>query len=229
VVTDLFVGIEALAFAIALARRHAHGAALDDRALERQRWLIASFAAIGSAALLGAAIHARVPVGDDPTRRRMWRLSLGLIAVGGWSAWRIGAATALSSRPRRRVARATTLAYGTYLATLTRTNPPFVVAIAAYVPGAIFLSAALATRLKQPAERRSIALALVGMGLTFVGALVQVGRIAIHPRLFDHNATYHAIQAVALACFFAAADGIVRQGTRHAPRAAHEVNQPVRT
>ncbi len=226
--TDLLVGIEAIAFAIVLARRHPHGPALGARALERHRWLVASFAASGSAALLGAAIHARVPVEDDPTRRRMWRLSLGLIGVGGLSAWRIGAAIALAGRRRRRVSRATTAACVAYLVTLTRTNPPFAVAIAAYVPGAMFLSAALATRLRQPAERPSTAIALVGMGLTFTGALAQVGRIGIHPRLFDHNATYHAIQAVALACFFVAADGIVNHRTGHAPPGAHETPQAVR-
>lgn len=223
--TDLFVGLEAMAFAIVLARRRPNGPAMGARAMERHRWLVASFAATGSAALLGAAIHGLLPVKDDPTRRRMWRLSLGFIGVGGLAAWRIGAATALAGRWRHRVTGAATVAHGAYLVTLTRTDPPFAVAIAAYLPGAMFLSAALASRLRRPAERRPAALALVGMGLTLGGALAQVGRIAIHPRLFDHNATYHAIQAAAVACFFLAAGGLVRHTSGQAP---HDPPQPVR-
>lgn len=215
--TDLFVGLEAMAFAIVLARRRPDGPAMSARATERRRWLVASFAATGSAALLGAAIHGLLPVKEDPTRRRMWRLSLGFIGVGGLAAWRIGAATALAGRWRRRVADAATVAHGAYLVTLTRTDPPFAVAIAAYLPGAMFLSAALASRLRRPAERRPAGLALVGIGLTFGGTLAQVGRIAIHPRLFDHNATYHAIQAAAVACFFVAAGGLVSRTSGQAP------------
>jgi len=115
------------------------------------------------------------------------------------------------------VADAATVAHGAYLVTLTRTDPPFAVAIAAYLPGAMFLSAALASRLRRPAERRPTALALVGIGLTFGGSLAQVGRIAIHPRLFDHNATYHAIQAAAVAFFFVAAGGLVSRTSGQAP------------
>ena len=225
--TDLFVGLEGMAFSIALARRRPIDPAMGARANERRRWLVASFAATGSAALLGAAIHARPPVKDDPTRRRMWRLSLGFIGVGGLAAWRIGAATALAGRWRRRVTGAATVAHGAYLVTLTRTDPPFAVAvaIAAYLPGAMFLSAALASRLRRPAERRPAALALLGMGLTFSGALAQVGRIAIHPRFFDHNATYHAIQAAAVACFFVAASGLVSPPSGQAQQ---DLPQPVR-
>jgi hypothetical protein len=208
--TDLLVGLESIVFAVGLARRRPAGAAVDARTLERHYWLVASFAATGAAALFGAATHGLFPDREDPTRRRLWRLSLGSIGVAGLSAWRIGAATALHGRWGRRVSGAATLAHGAYLVGLTRTDPPFKVAIAAYLPGALFLSTAITSRLRFPAERRSAAIALVGMGLTFGGALAQVGRIAIHPRLFDHNATYHAIQATAAACFFAAAGGLVR-------------------
>jgi hypothetical protein len=211
--TDLIVGLEAMAFAVGLARRRPDATDIDARALERHRWLVASFAATGAAALLGAAIHGLFPEKDDPTRRRMWRLSLGSIGVAGLSAWRIGAAMALRGRWLRRVSTVATLAHGAYLLNLTRSDPPFKVAVAAYLPGALFLSAALASRLRYPAERRPAVIALVGMGLTFGAALAQVGHVALHPRLFDHNATYHTIQAAAGACFFAAADGLVRGGS----------------
>src|SRR5947208_1594961 len=45
-----------------------------------------------------------------------------------------------------------------------------------------------------------------------VAAAIQVRHIAVHPRLFDHNASYHATQAVAVACFYAAARRFVGIG-----------------
>lgn len=215
--TDLAVGIEASAFAVILLRRAPRDAA-DARTRELHRWLVVSFASTGIAALTGAAIHGLFADRNDPRRRRLWRLSMGAIDIGGLSAWRIGAALALSERRRRVVVAIATTLHGAYLAILSRTDPPFSVAIATYLPGALFLSASLLGRLPHTAERRASALAAVGMSLTFGAAFIQLRGIAIHPRLFDRNATYHAVQAVAVACFFAATDGLIR-GARGGPDA----------
>jgi hypothetical protein len=106
------------------------------------------------------------------------------------------------------------VAHAAYLLGLARTNPPYAVAIATYLPGAIALAAGLVRRLRDPVTRGAAAIGLAGLGLTFGAAAVQVRRIAVHPRLFDHNATYHAIQAVAIACFYAAARRFVQPGGR---------------
>lgn len=207
--TDLAVGVEASAFAVILFRR-APRYAIDPRTREVHRWLVVSFASTGIAALAGAAIHGLFADRTDPRRRRLWRLSMGAIDVGGLTAWRIGSALALSEPRRRVVADISTTVHGAYLAILSRSDPPFSVAIATYLPGALFLTAALLGRLPSAAGRKAAAVAAVGMGLTFGAAIVQLRGIAIHPRLFDRNATYHSVQAVAVACFFAAADGLIR-------------------
>ena len=104
--------------------------------------------------------------------------------------------------------------HAAYLVALSRTNPPYAVAIATYLPGALALvprcSAASPTRV----VRAPPAIAAAGLGLTFGAAAVQVRRIAIHPRLFDHNATYHTIQAAALVCFSPARGFIQPTGRR---------------
>jgi hypothetical protein len=41
-----------------------------------------------------------------------------------------------------------------------------------------------------------------GMTLTFAAALVQQRRVALHRVYFNHNALYHAIQAVAIGLLF---------------------------
>ena len=60
--------------------------------------------------------------------------------------------------------------------------------------------------------RRGARLGLAGLGLTFVAAGVQAGRVGLHPRLFDHNALYHAIQGVAVAVFYLSARALAERG-----------------
>jgi hypothetical protein len=48
---------------------------------------------------------------------------------------------------------------------------------------------------------------LLGMVLTLVAAVVQQRRIALHPTYFNHNALYHAIQAIALGLIYVGARG----------------------
>jgi len=38
-----------------------------------------------------------------------------------------------------------------------------------------------------------------------IGSLVQLERVALHPVYFNHNALYHAVEAIALLCMFGAA------------------------
>jgi hypothetical protein len=203
--TDLAVGVEAGAFAIALARAGRGAAVRTARETAIRRWFVVFFAATSVAAIVGAALHGLLPDGPGAARLRLWRVSLGSIGVAGLSAWCLATLLALPRGAARGVQRLALVAHAAYLAGLTRTNPPYAVAIATYMPGALALGAALVSRLSDPITRRAASLALLGLGLTFGAALAQVRRIAVHPRLFDHNATYHTIQAIALACFFAAA------------------------
>ena len=212
--TDLAIGFEAGAFAIAVARL-GRGAGLPTARLAAlRRWFVVFFAATSMAAIAGAALHGLLPNGPSPARRRLWRLSLGSIGVAGLSAWCLGALLALPRGAALRVRQLAVVAHAAYLVGLARTNPPYAIAIAAYLPGALALSAGLVSRLRDPVARGAAAIALAGLGLTFGAAAVQVRRIAVHPRLFDHNATYHAIQAIAVACFYAAARRLLDGGSR---------------
>ncbi len=212
--TDLAIGIEAGAFAIALARTGAKsgdGSPVTDAI---RRWFVVFFGATSLAAVAGAALHGLLPSGDAPARRRLWRVSLGSIGVAGLSAWCLGALLALPREAAGRVRRVAIVAHAGYLVALSRTHPPYVVAIATYLPGALALGAGLVSRLRDPLVGGAATIALTGLGLTFGAAAVQVRRIAIHPRLFDHNATYHTIQAVAIACFYAAARRFIHAAGR---------------
>ena len=203
--TDLAVGLEAGVFALVIARTGDRAATLSPRAVASRRWFVVFFAATSAAAIVGAVLHGLLPARDTRARRRLWRVSLGSIGVAGLSAWCLGAVLALPRATAVRVRRVMIAAHAIYLLWLSRSNPPYSVAIAVYVPGAVALGSGLVRRSRDPITRTAAAIALAGLGLTFGAAAVQLKRIAIHPRLFDHNATYHTIQAVALASFFAAA------------------------
>ena len=212
--TDLAVGLEAGVFAAALAWTGVRDGMRSREALLRRRWFVVFFAATSVAAIVGAALHGLLPRDDTPARRRLWRVSLGSIGVAGLSAWCLGAGLALPRSAATRVQRAVIAVHAAYLLALTRTNPPFAIAIAAYMPGALALGAGLIRRLRDPLTRGAATVALAGLAMTFGAAAVQVRKIAIHPRLFDHNATYHTIQAMAIACFYGAAHRFDRREDR---------------
>ena len=48
----------------------------------------------------------------------------------------------------------------------------------------------------------------------FVGSVVQFRRVAVHPVYFDHNALYHAIEAIALLFMFGAARWAIATGAQ---------------
>ncbi len=208
-VTDLVIGVEAGIFALAVARASGGDATRTQRATAARRWFVVFFAATSVAAIAGAALHGFFPDRDALARIRLWRLSLGSIGVAGLSAWCLGAVLALPPAAAGRLQRILATAHAAYLVGLARTNPPYRLAIAVYLPGAATLGLALVRGLRQPALRRPAAIALSGLGLTFGAAVVQLRGIAIHPRLFDRNSTYHAIQALAIGCLYVAARGFV--------------------
>jgi len=212
--TDLLIGVEAGIFALILTRAGHGDATRRQTAIGIRRWFVVFFGATSVAALAGAALHGFFPDRGTVGRLRLWRVSLGSIGIGGLSAWGLGAVLALPTHAANRVQRAAIAAHGAYLVGLSRTNPPFMVAIAVYLPGAAALGLALVSRVGHPARRQPAAIGLAGLGLTFGAAVVQLRRIAIHPRIFDHNATYHAIQAVAIGCFYLAARGFIRPPRR---------------
>lgn len=208
-ITDLLIGLEAGIFALAIARAGEGDTTRTQLVVTVRRWFVVFFAATSVAAMAGAMLHGFFPGRGAVGRVRLWRVSLGAIGIGGLSAWSLAVALALPAAAADRVQRKLAAAHAAYLVGLAHTNPPYMVAIAVYLPGAAALGLALVSRLRHPALRRPAAIGLAGLGLTFGAALVQLRRIAIHPRLFDHNATYHTIQAIAIGCFYVAARAFI--------------------
>ncbi len=201
--TDLGLALECAAFAVLLLR---------DRGAPARRWFAGFFAVLSAAAALGAIEHGFVADKTSSVGAVVWTatlLAVGLAAVAGWGA---GARLVLGRRTARGVTSAVAAAFAAYAAVVVLGERRFAVAIAFYLPAALFLLVAF-----RRAARRGYARVNAGswgLALTFVAAAVQQGRVALHPRFFDHNALYHVIQAVGLYLVFRGA----RLATRIAPR-----------
>jgi hypothetical protein len=208
--TDLGVAIEAAICTVLIATTQPTGHGDHRRAGSLRHWLAVFFGATAVAAATGAALHGIRSDRAATARRRLWRISLGSIGVASLSSWRIAAGVTRVDDRDRPILPVVTAAHGAYLAVLPFTQPPYAVAIATYLPGAVALGGSLAGRVSDDGWRRPAALGLTALGLTFVAAVVQLRRIGIDPRYFDHNALYHTLQAAGIAVFLASGQGLVK-------------------
>lgn len=164
-----------------------------------RRYFSLLFAAIGGGALAGALSHGFFP---ETTFGGviLWRVTMLLIGVAAAACF-ILAMDLLVGAARGVIALAA-LAFVGYAAVILFVNSRFAVALYFYVPASVLLLFAFLRLL--PTAPRTGVFGACGMLLTFAAAWVQSAGIALHPRLFDHNATYHLVQAFGLLLVFLA-------------------------
>jgi hypothetical protein len=175
-------------------------------------YFVMFFCAVGLAALLGGTDHGFLL--DKTTRLRVvvWKGTLVAIGVSALAAWQ-ASALLIAPTPGRWIRAGAVVAFIGYLFAVARTDA-FLVAIVHYLPAVLFLFAVFGWRYARGRERHYL-WGVVALLLTLAAASVQQARIGLHPVLFNHNALYHLIQAVALWLLFVAARGIV-----HHPKAS---------
>jgi hypothetical protein len=93
------------------------------------------------------------------------------------------------------------LLYLAYVAVVLWISRRFVIAIAAYLPATLLLLVVLAGRWRRHRETASL-LGIIGVLLTLLAAGLQQAGVGVHPEYFDHNALYHAVQALAMYLLF---------------------------
>jgi len=200
--TDYALALECAVFFVVAVRWHGHG--------DLRRWWAAFFATIGLAALIGGTAHGYFPDETIGVGRLLWLgtlLTLGLTSVAAWS---IGSHLALG-RDAGAFLRGTAVAVlAVYAIVVTFVTRAFLAAIVMYLPATLFLLGALVSRYRRAPGTR-LALGIAGLALTFAAAVIQQLRIGVHPVWFDHNALYHAVQAVALLLLFIAARATVME------------------
>ena len=169
-------------------------------------WFVVFFWAVALAALLGGTEHGFVLDQTTLMHALVWKGTLVAIGASALAAWMAGAHLVAPPAEAWIKAGAVVLFIG-YLFAVARTDR-FLIAIVHYLPAVVFLLAVFARRYVRERER-CYAWGVVALLLTFAAAGIQQARIALHPVLFNHNALYHLIQAIALLMLFVAARGIV--------------------
>jgi hypothetical protein len=186
--TDYLLMLQCAYFVTALARRPA--------GFVRNAFVVV-FAAVALASFAGGTLHGFFPDPGEAVHVALWLVTL--LAIGVTSAAMIAVATAIGFPGAGRGTPVVLLLAGwlLYAATVVWVRRDFAVAIAAYLPAALYLMVVLAhswRRRRAPGAVTGIA----GVVLALLGAAGQQAGVALHPVHFDHNAVYHVVQAVAL-------------------------------
>ncbi len=190
--TDYLLAVECGVFAALLARRGADAA-----------WTVV-FAATSVASLLGGTVHGFLPDAEGPASRALWAITILCVGVTAAALVRAGAGVGWGRERARRLNSGLGLALIGYAGVVLFVRREFTVAIAAYLPAALFLMFVFA-RNGWRGRPAGVAPALSGITITIGGAAAQNAGIGLHPVYFDHNALYHVVQAVALYLLFRAA------------------------
>jgi hypothetical protein len=201
--TDYALAILCAGFAWACAQRW------PSHALSR--WFTVFFLAAAAAPLLGGTVHGFLADGPAQLEAMLWKatlLAMGAVALAGCA---IGAHLLLLPHAAGRVIALASVATALYAGVVVLWRDEFGVAVAFYLPAALFLLVALVL-----SRRPGSPVAALGLGCTFVAAGIQQARLPLHPTYFDHNALYHLVQGVGLALIFVGGRRLVSRGEIHA-------------
>lgn len=199
-ITDFLLTLEAALFSLLLWRS---GSADSDLRIP----FAVFFGATAAAALAGGLVHGFFAASVSGAGLALWRISLLALGIVALATWTIGARLVLTTPAAlvvQMLAVAITVAYASVIVAV---SDSFWIAIADYVPPTLFLFVAFAVVYRR--DDLPTLSGLLGLALTLLAAFVQQRKIALHPVYFNHNALYHAIQAVGLFLIFRSAREIV--------------------
>ncbi len=202
--TDFGLALECALFAVLLHRSREDAGSV-------RAWFVAFFAALAAAALLGGVVHGFLYQQGTFAHSLVWNMVLIAIGIAALSAWMIGSRFAVARQIDRLVRGLAIALFAAYCIIVLFVRNTFAVAVIHYLPAVFFLFFAFAHAFFRSGRPHLFA-ALIGLSMTLVAAGVQQMGIAVHPVYFDHNALYHAIQAVAVLVLFLAARGMGRYG-----------------
>ena len=198
-ITDYLLAVQCTWIAWALTRRLAPSL--------RRSAFVAVFASVAAAAIFGGTVHGFLPDENAAASRFLWTTTMLSIGVTAGAMLLVGIELSSGERSARRRLPVVVGALVGYSLVIVFVRQEFWVAIAAYLPAALYLLAVfLRMRLRDGSAAAGVGAA--GIGVTLVGAVVQQAGVAVHPVHFDHNAVYHVIQGLALYLLFRSALGV---------------------
>lgn len=195
--TDYLLAIECAFFALMLIR--------TDGAWLEIRWLFVTFFGFTAlASLTGGTYHLLLSNSPSMSATIVWKTTIVSIGAATFAAWSIGACLLFAQPIRGRIVKAAFAAFMIHSIYVVAVDDHFWVAIANYIPAAVFLGISFACCYRRHSGPHLLT-GLLGLCITGVAAAIQRLGLSLHPSYFNHNATYHLLQAVGLFLIFRAA------------------------
>lgn len=179
--------------------------------LKRSKLWMLFFASVGLAALAGGSVHGFFLDESTLGYRILWPATLLAVGLTAVSAWMITGELVFGRKARRYFGGFAALWFLAYAGIVLVVSQSFKVVIMNYGPG--MLALLVVSLWKYWSTRHPAFRALAsGLIISFVAAFVQQAQIGIHPLYFNHNSTYHLIQAVGLLGIYRGARAMERMG-----------------
>lgn len=190
-------------FAWDLSRQRTHSSQY------RTLWTL-FFGSLAVASLTGGTVHGffldRYMLGY----RILWPTTLIAIGVTAANAWVLtGFCISKSVNRVQKWALFAAVVFLIYSIVVLFYSQRFIVVILNYVPA---MAALLVASIREYTRTHATPFLVVAGGIlvTFLAAAIQQAGIGIHPSHFNHNSTYHLVQALGLCILFTGAKGLTR-------------------
>jgi hypothetical protein len=169
------------------------------------------FVSIALAAIAGGTVHGFFLNEDSFGHRLLWPFTL--VCLGGTALAGLLIGTNLVYSPARGhwINAVGYAAFSAYTIVVVLLRRDFRIAVLSYIPSLIFLAVVFVMVYARSGQRDLLA-GLLGVCTMFLAAVAQQAKWGIHPRLFNHNAVYHVLQALSLWMIFIAARQTIRLG-----------------
>jgi hypothetical protein len=202
--TDYALGIECAILAWLIGRG-------PTRHPDARTWAVLLFVTTAIAAVLGGTVHGFFLDPRTIGGLLLWPGVLLAVGLTALTAWGLGASILLSPGAARWAVIAAACGFVAYAFVIGAT-PSYAVAVGHYVPAVVFLLAVLLIAHRRRPEGPAL-VGAAGLMLTLAAALLQQAGVGVHRVYFDHNALYHALQALAMVLVFVGVRWLVQTAT----------------
>ncbi len=168
------------------------------------------FGSIAVASLTGGTVHGFFLDQSTFGYRILWPTTLIAIGVTATSTWVLtGFAISKSVDSVRKWAFFAVIIFLIYSSIVLFYSQHFAVVILNYVPAMVAL---LVVNMREYVRAGSAPYLFVigGISVILVAAFIQQAGLGVHPNYFNHNSTYHLVQALGLFLLFKGAKGLTR-------------------
>lgn len=192
--TDFFLALECLIFAFLILKYGKHSQPL-------RNWFFLFFVSIAISALTGGIVHGFFNDRQTLGYTTLWPATLIAIGFTAFTIWVIASHISFSTELTQRITRIAALSFLVYCFIVVFFVQAYLIAIVYYLPAVVFLLIIMTLAYRRYRANR-ILVAIFGLVLGLIAAVIQQGKIGLHPVYFNHNALYHVVQSVALFMIF---------------------------